>query len=200
MDVWVLGAAGQARETCDLVAAVGHDASGRRFDVRGLVDSSGEAGLESGALVLGMGFPAVRAAVFARFDGDRRFEFPTLVHPRAEIGRGTSLDRGVLVCAGCVVTTDVTVGAGTLLNPRCGIGHDAVLGRCCVVNPGANISGAVTLGDEVLVGSGATILQGLTIGSGATVGAGAVVTSDVAAGEIVVGVPARAHVAEETSW
>jgi UDP-2-acetamido-3-amino-2,3-dideoxy-glucuronate N-acetyltransferase len=41
------------------------------------------------------------------------------------------------------------------------------------------------------IGSGATILGGLTIGPGALVGAGAVVTRDVAAGEIVVGNPAR---------
>ena len=41
------------------------------------------------------------------------------------------------------------------------------------------------------IGSGATILGGLTIGSGATIGAGAVVTRDVAAGETVVGSPAR---------
>ena len=41
------------------------------------------------------------------------------------------------------------------------------------------------------IGSGATILCGVTIGEKAMVGAGAVVTRDVAAGETVVGVPAR---------
>ena len=41
------------------------------------------------------------------------------------------------------------------------------------------------------IGSGATVLGGIRIGEGATVGAGAVVTRDVAAGETVVGNPAR---------
>jgi acetyltransferase-like isoleucine patch superfamily enzyme len=42
------------------------------------------------------------------------------------------------------------------------------------------------------LGSGAVVLGGLRIGAGATVGAGAVVTHDVAAGETVAGLPARA--------
>ncbi len=42
------------------------------------------------------------------------------------------------------------------------------------------------------LGSGAVILGGVRIGEGATVGAGAVVADDVAAGETVVGSPARA--------
>ena len=45
------------------------------------------------------------------------------------------------------------------------------------------------------IGSGATILGGVRIGAGALVGAGAVVTRDVAAGETVVGNPARPLVA-----
>ena len=43
------------------------------------------------------------------------------------------------------------------------------------------------------IGSGAIVLGGVTIGAGALVGAGAVVTRDVAPGEVVAGVPARAR-------
>jgi acetyltransferase-like isoleucine patch superfamily enzyme len=43
------------------------------------------------------------------------------------------------------------------------------------------------------IGSGAVVLGGVTIGEGAVVGAGAVVTRDVAPGEVVAGVPARAR-------
>jgi sugar O-acyltransferase (sialic acid O-acetyltransferase NeuD family) len=193
LPVWVLGAGGQARETRELIAAAGRDTSGRELDFRGLVDQDGEDALaaESGGLVLGLGFPQPRAAVLDRFEAGRRFEFPTLVHPRADVARSSRLGPGVIVSSGCVLTTDVEIGAGTVLNPRSGVGHDAVLGRCCVVNPGANISGSVVVGDAVLIGSGATILQGVRIGSGATIGAGAVVTRDVGADEIVVGIPAR---------
>jgi sugar O-acyltransferase (sialic acid O-acetyltransferase NeuD family) len=190
---WVLGAGGQARETADLIAAVGRDRDGRSLRFEALVDRSDEHGLadRDGALVLGVGFPGLRDALYSRFAETGRFVFPVLAHPGADIGSGCELAAGVVVSSGCVVTTDVRLGAGTLLNPRSGIGHDTVVGRCCVLNPGANISGAVTIGDAVLIGSGATVMQGVTIGDGAVVGAGAVVTHDVAAGATVVGVPAR---------
>jgi acetyltransferase-like isoleucine patch superfamily enzyme len=49
----------------------------------------------------------------------------------------------------------------------------------------------VEIGHDVWVGANAVILPGIRIGHGAVVGAGAVVTKDVAAYEVVAGVPAR---------
>ncbi len=49
----------------------------------------------------------------------------------------------------------------------------------------------VTIGDDVWIGQNAIIMPGVTINNGAVVGAGAVVTKDVAAYDIVGGVPAR---------
>ena len=50
---------------------------------------------------------------------------------------------------------------------------------------------AVTIGNDVWIGHGAVVMPGVTIGDGAVVGANAVVTGDVAAYQIVAGMPAR---------
>ena len=50
----------------------------------------------------------------------------------------------------------------------------------------------VTIEDGAWLGAGAMILPGVTVGRNPIVGAGAVVTRDVAPGETVMGVPARA--------
>ena len=50
----------------------------------------------------------------------------------------------------------------------------------------------VRIGDDVHIGANASILPGVTIGNNAVIGAGAVVTKDVAPGDTVIGVPAKA--------
>jgi phosphonate metabolism protein (transferase hexapeptide repeat family) len=49
----------------------------------------------------------------------------------------------------------------------------------------------VVIGHDAWIGHGAIILPGIAIGNGAVIGAGAVVASDVAAYDVVAGVPAR---------
>ena len=51
--------------------------------------------------------------------------------------------------------------------------------------------GGVVIGNDVWIGADAIVLPGVKIGDGAVIGAGAVVTKDVAAFQIVAGVPAR---------
>jgi acetyltransferase-like isoleucine patch superfamily enzyme len=51
--------------------------------------------------------------------------------------------------------------------------------------------GKVDIRDNVFIGQGAIILPGVTIGPNAVVAAGSVVRSDVAEGNVVVGVPAK---------
>jgi acetyltransferase-like isoleucine patch superfamily enzyme len=55
----------------------------------------------------------------------------------------------------------------------------------------AAIEEKVTIEDYVFIGPRSIILPGITVGKGAVIAAGAVVTKDVAAGDIVAGVPAK---------
>jgi len=78
---------------------------------------------------------------------------------------------------------------GTIVNSAVRGGRNIVLQSSVVI--GENRGRSPVLGDDVFVGSGAKIIGGIRIGSGARIGANAVVTRDVAAGETVVGIPAR---------
>jgi serine O-acetyltransferase len=98
---------------------------------------------------------------------------------------------------GCVIGIGADFGPGlVLIHPIGTVINSGARGGCNVrlqsgVVIGENRGRSPTLGDDVFVGSGAKIFGALTVGSGARIGANAVVLHDVAAGETVVGIPAR---------
>jgi sugar O-acyltransferase (sialic acid O-acetyltransferase NeuD family) len=144
------------------------------------------------AVALAIGTPEPNAAVAADLLTLPQLSFPTLVHPSAIFDAPTvELGRGVIVSAGCLLTTDIVIGDFTILNLGVTVGHDCRIGAHCVLNPHVDVAGGTVIGDRCLLGSGAVVLQLRTIGAGATVGAGAVVTTDVAPSVTVAGVPAR---------
>jgi len=111
------------------------------------------------------------------------------------------LMRGLtLVMFSAVVPAECSIGRRTVLSYH-GLGivlhARARIGAGCLIGPGVTIGGrsghheVPVLGERVFVGAGARILGPVTIGDGAVIGANAVVISDVPAGAMAAGVPAR---------
>ncbi|HET8567526.1 MAG TPA: acetyltransferase [Candidatus Limnocylindria bacterium] len=144
-------------------------------------------------LVVGIGYPKVRAKVLQRYlEAGARFRYPNLVHPHASLDfRRVELGQGNVVTAGVAMTCDIRIADFNLFNLNVTVGHDDVIGSFNVFNPSVNLSGSLQIGDRVLAGTGSQILENLKIGSDATIGAGAVVRADVEAGTTVVGIPAK---------
>ena len=109
----------------------------------------------------------------------------------AEIGARCKIQSHSFICTGVVIEDEVFVGHGTLfINdkfPR------ATTDAGELMTEGDWSLQHTVVERRAALGSGVVVLGGVRIGAGALVGAGAVVTRDVAPGETVAGVPARAQ-------
>jgi maltose O-acetyltransferase len=110
-----------------------------------------------------------------------------------DYGYNIRLGDGVFLNFNCVIldVVEVIIGDRTQIGPAVQIypadhPRDAETRRS-----GLEFGRPVRIGSDVWIGGGAIILPGVTIGDGAVIGAASVVTRDVAAGQTVVGNPAR---------
>lgn len=201
----ILGAGGHGRAVADLAHACG-------FTVAGFTDRSSTAGGPGGPVlgtdaelavliraqrigggVVGVGNTAlVRRAQLYEVLVAARVPRPALVHPRAIASPSAEVGPGSVVFAGSVLGSGVRIGVNAVLYSGVVVEHECVIGDHAYLSPGVVLSGQVTVEASAFLGAGAVVLPGLRIGAGAVVAAGAVVTADVAPGQTVMGVPARA--------
>jgi len=202
----VYGSGGFAREVAWLAQECGYDVvcfiEDDASKTGGFVDDLPVMSVDDAAarfpnhpIAAGIGSPSAREAVIRRAIG-HGFIPALLVHPRVEKSKRVTLGKGVVICAGNILTTSITVGDYVQVNLDCTIGHDVELAEYATLAPGVHVSGCVTIGRRAYVGTGATIINGtpqqrIVIGDDAVVGAGACVTRSVDAGVTVVGVPAK---------
>lgn len=146
------------------------------------------------SFVVAVGDPAGRRAGTAACL-DHGLVPATLIHPSVDLLGDNVIGAGSVLCAGVIITTDITIGEHVHLNLDTTIGHDAVLGDYVTTAPGVHVSGNVHIEEGAYLGTGAVIINGsagepLVIGAGAVVAAGACVTKPVEPGALVAGVPA----------
>jgi len=128
----------------------------------------------------------VGLAYHQRKDGRRAF-FPHLGGVRigdwVDIGANSCLCRGML--------SDTLIGDSAKIGSLVYLGHGTVIGENAWVSAASALAGHSTVGANGLLGIGAIVIDNTAIGPGVIVGGGAVVTRAAAAGEKLVGVPAR---------
>jgi sugar O-acyltransferase (sialic acid O-acetyltransferase NeuD family) len=197
-DLVLVGGGGHAIVVADAAVLAG-------WTIAGVYDDHPEprvAGVHPGARRLGplvdVAQAQLEAWIIALGDIDLRRRFARddtpaaiIVHPRAVVSPGASLDEGVFVAAGAVINPGASAGAHAIINTAAVLEHDVRVGAHTHVAPGAVLGGGASVGAGSLVGMGALVLPGVTVGSGCLVAAGAVVTRDVPDAGRVAGMPAR---------
>jgi sugar O-acyltransferase (sialic acid O-acetyltransferase NeuD family) len=145
-------------------------------------------------IVSGIGVPKMRELTMEKACA-AGFGFATLIHPRTEMSKWVEIDEGTVICAGNILTTNITLGLHVQINLDCTIGHDVIMSDYATLAPGVHVSGYVHIGKRAYIGTGAVIINGtqnnpLIIGDDVIIGAGACVTKSISYG-IWGGVPAR---------
>ncbi len=106
-----------------------------------------------------------------------------IIENDVEVGANSCIDRGA---AG-----DTVVGAGTKIDNLVQIAHNVRIGPNCVIVAQVGIAGSCTIGAGVLIGGQTAVSDHLTVGDGAQIAGKSGLMRDVAAGEVVMGYPAK---------
>ena len=142
-------------------------------------------------VALALGNPVYKKNVVGLVE-NQNISFETLIHPSVLIGNDeVSIGKGTVICAGNIITCNISIKDYVTLNLACTIGHDTVLEDFVSLMPGVNISGEVVLEEAVYVGTGAKIINRVSVGKNTTIGAGAVVSKSIPENCTAVGIPAK---------
>lgn len=142
-------------------------------------------------VVIAIGAARIKKAVAEKLSNYPHVHFADLIDPSVTMSDRIQMGKGCIICAGTVMTVDITIGNHVIINLDCTLGHDSVIEDYVTVYPSVNISGNTVIGEASELGTGAQIIQGKRIGRQSVIGAGAVVISDIPEKCTAVGSPAR---------
>lgn len=102
-----------------------------------------------------------------------------------------SIGLGNIICAGTIITTNVSIGNHVQLNLSTTVGHDTVISDYVTTAPDVSISGNVDIGDCVYFGTKSSVREKVTICSNTIFGLNSGIVSNITEVGTYVGTPCR---------
>jgi sugar O-acyltransferase (sialic acid O-acetyltransferase NeuD family) len=141
-------------------------------------------------VVVAIGNPRDRFDMIQKLPKETKYF--THIHPSVEIlDPNIEVGEGSIICAGCILTTNIKIGKHAHLNLQTTIGHDCEIGDYFTTAPGAKISGNCRIYDCVYIGTNASVKQKISIPSLTTIGMNATVVKNIEESGVYTGTPAK---------
>lgn len=121
--------------------------------------------------------------------------WPTIIHPSAIIqDPKCRVGVGGVIAAGCILTTNITIGDYVLLNTGVTVGHDSQISSFATCAPQVAIAGNVLIGRGANLGIGTVVREKISIAPFVTSGAQSCIVKNIEIETLVVaGVPADSN-------
>ena len=141
-------------------------------------------------VLIAIGDPRARYEISNRLPKNTKYF--THINKQANIlDKNIEIGEGSVICAGCILTTNIKIGKHAHLNLQTTIGHDTTIGNFFTTAPGAKISGNCVIHDLVYIGTNASVREKITIHSLTTIGLNAGVVKDITEPGVYGGTPCK---------
>ena len=119
------------------------------------------------------------------------FPIVSAIHPQSNISPTAVIGKGSIMNKSVVVEADARIGKECVLHAGTVIEHDCQIKSYCNLAPGVVLAGGVIIGGLTTIFSGTIVAPGVKIGKNSVIGAGSLVLQDIPSNVLAYGRPAR---------
>lgn len=103
----------------------------------------------------------------------------SLIHPKSNISKFSSLGMGTCVMAQAVVNAGSIVKDGVIINTSASVDHDCLIEDFVHISPNCSLSGNIRIGEFSHLGTGTSVHPGINIGKNVRTAIGSKIFKDI---------------------